>query len=208
MATTAIQSFKPLKNIGEHVCGFHFYSDDMNRQVEAHHYCSCINDDFRQCLIYDSDKQDAKLIGIEYIISAKLFNQLPEDEKKLWHSHVYEVTSGTLVAPRVPTVAEKSMLKDLIKTYGKTWHTWQVDKHSLPLGEPKLMMAFTEDGQLNPALLEARDQRLGISTADARKNRADLPIPVIAEGADSWKSGNSITTKLVGVQMKMKSAEL
>ena len=29
------------------------------------------------------------------------------------------------------------------------------------LGEPKLMMAFTADGQLNPALLEARDRRLG-----------------------------------------------
>lgn len=30
-------------------------------------------------------------------------------------------------------------------------------------GEPKLMMAFTADGQLNPALLEARDRRLGAS---------------------------------------------
>jgi hypothetical protein len=205
LASEAIQGFHPLKNVGEHVCAFHFYSDDMTRQLEAHHYCSCLNDDFRQCLIYDSDKQDAKLIGIEYIISEKLFAELPEDEKKLWHSHVYEVTSGTLVAPRLPTVAEKAMLKDLIKTYGKTWHTWQVDRYSLPLGEPKLMYAFTEDGQLNPSLVEARDKRLGISTADARKNRTDLAIPVIKPGADSWKKdGSSLTTKMVGVQMKMK----
>lgn len=28
-------------------------------------------------------------------------------------------------------------------------------------GPPQLMMAFTADGQLNPALLEARDKRLG-----------------------------------------------
>ena len=34
------------------------------------------------------------------------------------------------------------------------------DRCCMP-GEPKLMMAFTADGQLNPALLEARDRRLG-----------------------------------------------
>ncbi|KAJ0455395.1 putative RNA helicase [Helianthus annuus] len=32
---------------------FHFYTDDMIRQVEAHHYCGHLNEDMRQCLIYD-----------------------------------------------------------------------------------------------------------------------------------------------------------
>lgn len=45
----------------------------------------------RQCIIYDSDAPDARLIGIEYIISRRLYEELPEDEKKYWHSHVYEV---------------------------------------------------------------------------------------------------------------------
>ena len=35
--------------------------------------------------------------------------------------------------------------------YGKTWHTWQVDRgDKLPLGILQLMMALTEDGQLDP----------------------------------------------------------
>jgi len=207
-ASEAVQRFQPLKNVAEHVCAFHFYSEDMTRQVEAHHYCSCLNDDFRQCLIYDSDQPDAKLIGVEYMISEKLFDELPEDEKRLWHSHVYEVKSGTAVAPRVPSMAEKAIMKDIIKTYGKTWHLWQVDKHVLPLGEPKLMWSFTEDGQLDPQLVQDRDRRLGVSTLEKRKERADLAVPAIRAGSDGWRQtgkdvANSITTKLVGVQMKI-----
>lgn len=45
----------------------------------------------RQCIIYDSNKSDAKLIGIEYIISRKLFDTLPMEERKYWHSHEFEV---------------------------------------------------------------------------------------------------------------------
>ena len=31
---------------------------------------------------------------MEYIISRRLYEGLPEDEKKYWHSHVYEVRGG------------------------------------------------------------------------------------------------------------------
>ena len=68
----------------------------MDLQVEAHHYCSHISKDMRQCVIYDSNKLDARLIGIEYIISGELFQKLPEEEKKYWHSHEFEVRQELL----------------------------------------------------------------------------------------------------------------
>ena len=40
--------------------------------MEAHHFCTHISKDFHQCVIYDSDKSDAKLIGIEYIVTEKV----------------------------------------------------------------------------------------------------------------------------------------
>jgi len=95
----------------------------MNRQLIAHHYCSHINQDVRQCVIYDSDRPDARLIGIEYIISEDLFKKLSNEEKKFWHSHVHEVKSGELITPGVPDVAEKEVMKELIHTYGKTFHS-------------------------------------------------------------------------------------
>lgn len=39
----------------------------------------------------DSEKANARLIGIEYIISRRLFEGLPEEEKRFWHSHSHEV---------------------------------------------------------------------------------------------------------------------
>jgi hypothetical protein len=65
----------------------------------------------RQCIIYDSDKADARLIGIEYVIDESIFKTLPTEEKKLWHSHKFEVESGTLqlgVKALVPNVAVDS----------------------------------------------------------------------------------------------------
>jgi hypothetical protein len=29
--------------------GFHFYADDMGRQIEAHHLCRHVTEDFFQC---------------------------------------------------------------------------------------------------------------------------------------------------------------
>ena len=142
-----LQSEGPINAIHQNVCGFHFYSGQSKRQITAYHYCSHQKEDFLQCIIYDSDAKNARLIGIKYIIGEDLFNGLPEEEKKFWHSHRYEVMSGQLVAPRVPGVAEKEVMKKLVSTYGKTWHTWQIDRgDKLPLGVPQLMMGFTADG--------------------------------------------------------------
>ena len=55
--------------------------------------------DLRQCLIYDSPHSNARLIGVEYMISATLHKTLDSAERKLWHSHVFEVKSGMLIMP-------------------------------------------------------------------------------------------------------------
>jgi hypothetical protein len=74
----------------------------MNRQIVAHHFCSHRSEEFLQCVIYDTNRSDARLIGIEYIISARFFEGLPDEEKRYWHSHQFEVESGQLTAPGNP----------------------------------------------------------------------------------------------------------
>jgi hypothetical protein len=181
-----LQQRPPVEAINTYLDGFHFPSGNMKEQVEAHHYCSIVNEDVTQCVIFDGNARDAKLMGVEYVISAKLFKQLPGQEKRLWHSHVYEVKSGQLLAPGIPVAAEKALMNKLVGTYGKTWHTWHTDQHqALPLGEPQLMMGFTADGQLDAARLAQRDQRLGIDSLDKRKQRADIEAPPVEPGADA-----------------------
>lgn len=191
-AADALQIKRPIDAMSEFLNGFHFYADDMGRQVEANHFCTHLTEDFHQCVIYDSNQADAKLIGIEYIVSERVFKSLPEDEKRLWHSHNYEVKSGELIAPGVPEAAGHALMKDLVSTYGKTWHTWQIDRyHDLPLGIPQLMMGFTKDGQVNQAMAQDRDKRFDVSTAALRKDRADIPEPILVPGANAWKSGKT-----------------
>ena len=198
-----LQGESPLSAIDEHVCGLHFYSGDINRQVIAQHYCSHVSRDVRQCVIYDSDKKHARLVGIEYIISSKLFKELPAEEKKLWHSHVYEVKSGQLIAPRIPEAAEIEVMKGLVGTYGKTWYTWQVDRgDKVPLGIPQLMMAFTADDQARPQLLAECDAEYGISSEKKKKSRADIASPMIQPGVDAWQQGEAIQLQAKTVTMK------
>lgn len=168
----------------------------MGRQVEATHFCVHLRHDLHQCVIFDRNAADARLIGIEYIVSEERFRGLPEDEKQLWHSHHYEVGSGALVAPGIPDMAEHAYFQDLVTTYGKTFHTWQYDRDDFPYGVPQLMMALTADGQADEALIHERDRRLGVSTSHKRRSRADIPMPDVASGANSWESGRTVQTRL------------
>jgi hypothetical protein len=200
-----LQSKGPVNDIDMYLNGFHFYADDMGRQIEAHHYCTHVNEDFFQCVIYDGNQTGARLIGIEYIVSEKLFKTLPEDEKPLWHSHRHETTSGELILPRIPAAVEHTAMATLATTYGKTWHTWQIDVHSsLPLGIPQLMMGFTQDGQLKPEMVADRDKRLGVSTADVKTSRKDLAAsaPPVQPGADGWTGGGSRQLTLQDMPLK------
>ncbi|MCI0752551.1 OBAP family protein [Teichococcus vastitatis] len=199
----ALQTKAPLNAMNMYLNGFHFYADDMGRPVEAHHFCTHLTEDLHQCVIFDGNSEDSRLIGIEYIVSERVFRTLPEDEKKLWHSHDYETTSGELVMPGLPDAAENAAMRDLSTTYGKTWHTWQVDRgDTLPLGPPQLMMAYTAEGQLPARHIEQRDQRLGVSKEQSKQSRKDIPVPTVVEGANSWQSGQVPQLSLQAVPLR------
>ena len=76
-----LQRTSPLGPMDIHLVGFHPMKDDPEHQMEAHHFCHQVNEDFAQCVLFDGDSKGANLNGIEYIISEKLFEGLPEEEK-------------------------------------------------------------------------------------------------------------------------------
>ncbi len=191
MGSHLLQAKHPIDQIDAYVCGLHFYNGDMERQVIAHHFCSHRSEEFLQCVIFDSNRPEARLIGIEYIISARLFSSLPDDEKRYWHSHQFEVKSGQLTAPGIPGPVEHELMKKLVNTYGKTWHTWQFDRYAdLPLGVPQLMMGFVAPGQANDKLIKEIEKEVEYSVEDRMKGRQDLDAPPILPGADAWQHGN------------------
>ncbi|WP_434702893.1 OBAP family protein [Pseudomonas sp. Z1-12] len=185
-----MQDKPPLRALDTYLDGFHFYNGRMSGQMEAHHYCTALNEEVFQCAIFDGNTSSAKLMGVEYIISKRLFEGLPASEKQLWHSHVHEVKSGQLIAPGIPQAAETRLMENLISTYGKTWHTWHTEQgNALPYGVPQLMMGFTADGQINSRLVRERDGRMGIDSEAKKRARAGIEAPAIDPGADAWQKG-------------------
>jgi hypothetical protein len=81
--------------------------------------------------------------------------------------------------PGLPDAAEKAALESKINSYGKTWHTWMTGMHGrksddLPIGPPHLQWSFNHDGEDAPGMVAARDTRMNLDTADARRDREDL----------------------------------
>lgn len=186
-----LQDKTPLRRFDTYLDGFHFYNGNINAQMEAHHYVSQLNEDVYQAIIFDGNDDKAKIMGVEYIITGRLFKTLSEEEKKLWHSHHYEVKSGTLIAPGIPDIAEHELMEKLVSTYGKTIHTWHTDQQrTLPLGSPMIMMGFTKDGQIDPELVAQRDQRFNISTSAIKNKRADISLPNVDPMANAWEKGH------------------
>ncbi|PWY67204.1 DUF1264 domain protein [Aspergillus heteromorphus CBS 117.55] len=174
----AIQDFAPVKNICAHLNAFHVYASDKTRCVEANHYCSHITEDIRQCLLYDTPQPNARLLGIEYMITPRLFRTLPASERKLWHTHEYEVKSGMLIMPSprgMPDVAwevaETAEMRDIAPLYGKTYHFWQVDRGDVvPMGAPELM------GRGLAGLVGERDRRFGVDWRGKREKRGGIDV--------------------------------
>lgn len=162
--------------------GFHPDKNDPQVQVLAHHFCHQLREDLAQCVLYDGDGPEARMIGIEYIIPAEAYEQLPEEERSYWHPHNFEVLSGQLNAPGVED--DTDMVAALLNSYGKTWHTWDAGvfdpasgsfvAEGLPTEEPRLMWSFNHLGEAHDGMIEAGLQPYGIDTDAKRQARQEL----------------------------------
>ncbi|KAJ5098591.1 hypothetical protein N7532_005592 [Penicillium argentinense] len=200
-----VQNFTPVKQICAHLNAFHVYANDPTRCVEANHYCAHLTEDVRQCLIYDSPETNARLIGVEYMVTPRIFRTLPTEERKLWHTHEYEVKSGMLIMPApvgaaAPAwdVAETAEMEDIVPLYGKTYHMWQVDRGDVvPMGPPQLMGSFTspesveraKEGGLD-ALVKERDERFGANYREKARKREGIATVKKDPDADSMCKGS------------------
>src|SRR5258705_10620876 len=100
-SSRADQFRAPIGNHDMFFCGFHVAKKNPTFQVTTMHYCGMRGEgdyEMHQCLLYDSVGQGAKLLGVEYNVSDKVFRSLPDEEQKYWHPHTYEERGAGLVA--------------------------------------------------------------------------------------------------------------
>ncbi|KIO31930.1 hypothetical protein M407DRAFT_217209 [Tulasnella calospora MUT 4182] len=200
----ATPDFRPVKPNCAHLNAFHACAHESTRCVEANHFCSHLNEDVRQCILYDSPEPNARLIGIEYMISPT--------EHKLWHSHVYEINSGTFVMPKPTTMpealwqkAETAEMEDVITLYGKVYHLWRFDRgDKLPLGQPQLMTSSTferavseRDAKFSTDHKQKQKEREYIQESEVHPSQTEQPyaeslhmsLPIRVDADQAWREG-------------------
>jgi Protein of unknown function (DUF1264) len=183
-----------------HFCGIHMAKKNPKLQFVTQHYCAAhsggADGDVFQCVLFDGTGANAKLVGVEYLISDAAYRKLPGAEKAYWHSHTYEVLGGGLIAPGMSAKEETDFMKVVITTWGKAWHTWPDPSTSVPVGEPMLIWSLMGDGQVDEKLLAERDKQFKVDTAKVREMRAKefgLAVPAVSPPKDMKVIGRQWT---------------
>ncbi|HWE35473.1 MAG TPA: DUF1264 domain-containing protein [Isosphaeraceae bacterium] len=122
--------------------GLHLLKDLPEYSQVAYHYCKPLNDEVNQCVLYDGHGPDARLIGVEYLVSDRIYQAMPAEEKAYWHDHKYEVDAGLLKSLTQSGADEKATLAKVRTLWGKVYHTWASGK-SYPSGPPRLFWSVT-----------------------------------------------------------------
>jgi hypothetical protein len=101
-----------------------------------------VNGDLNQCVLYDGTGPNAKLIGIEYLVSDAVYQKMPIEEKAYWHDHKYEVDGGYIKSLTQTGEEEKQTLAKVRTLWGKVYHTW-ASGTDYPRGPARLYWSVT-----------------------------------------------------------------
>lgn len=122
--------------------GVHLLKDNPKEAQVAYHFCKPVSDEVNQCVLYDGTGPDAKLIGIEYLVSDAIYQKMPAEEKVYWHDHKHEVDAGLLKSLTQSGDEEEKTMQAVRPLWGKVYHTWTEGK-VYPVGPPKLYWSAT-----------------------------------------------------------------
>lgn len=104
-------------------------------ELFVHHYCKGLSTGVLQCQLYDSDKPDARLIGVEVIVPTEIWAKFDAAEKKNWHGHVEELKIVHLQTFDMTEEEGEALKAALGKTHGKVIIFWDPNRE-YPDSEP------------------------------------------------------------------------
>ena len=104
----------------------------------AHHYCKEVSGGLTECQIYDSDSPDAKLVGVEVIVSPETYKTFSAAEKARWHYHKTEIPKVSATLPDLSPAEAAKVVREIEGTYGKVYLLWEPGKGQPAVGQPSL----------------------------------------------------------------------
>ena len=118
-----------------HVDAKHYLKDV---RTTVHHWCKTINEKLVECLLFDSDNENANLVGIETIVTKNIWTTFTEEQKKEWHEHATEIIEAEATLPDTPAEEAAKIVEFLKGTHGRVIYIWNFPKHEWPIARPFL----------------------------------------------------------------------
>ena len=104
------------------------------------HFCKPNDKIMMVCQLYDSNSPNATLIGVEYMIIANAYRNIPDRDKPNWHYHKEEFAPNR-ADPKLPMLSEQQQnatMKTLAESYGKIIITWNPNDKA-PIFPPQVI---------------------------------------------------------------------
>ena len=109
-------------------------------QTIVHHHCKVYDDNTAACLLFPYGMTDQdKPYGIEYVITTDQYQELPEEEKPLWHYHKTEFPRAQATFPELTDEELVEIQPVLDETYGKVYYFWNYGD-TYPIGDPSILI--------------------------------------------------------------------
>jgi hypothetical protein len=112
---------------------FSGHSDEI-----IHHWCKPFSDGEIECQLYDGDASDARLVGVETIVTPATYKSFSADEQALWHYHRTEIPKLHATTPGLTKEQSDKLVASLMETYGKVWILWDPMTSKEPTGQPSI----------------------------------------------------------------------
>lgn len=134
---TSAPGVKPSDGFSLHIDGqLHFPGKPS---MIAHHWCKTGIPGFvAECQLYESDGANARLVGVEVVVTADVWKTFSASERALWHYHKTEIPKIKATLPDLSPEEAAKVAKSLEETYGKIYLLWDPGRQSLPIGRPSL----------------------------------------------------------------------
>jgi hypothetical protein len=124
--------------------GAHFRRNPLGYPRVVYHDCRPLNDHVSQCLIFDGPGPEARLIGVEYLVSDEVYRRMPAEERIYWHDHRHELDAGLQTSPTPSGVDGAATLAKVRTLWGKVYHTW-ASGDDYPRGPTRAFWSDTGD---------------------------------------------------------------
>lgn len=125
-------STNPTQGFTLHIDAEKHFGDAHPTEI-AHHWCKAV-EGITECLIFDGDASNARLVEVETIVSPAVYKTFTPQEQALWHYHKTEIPKVNAKLPDMTPAEAQQTVAAMTDTYGKVWMLW--DPMATPQGEP------------------------------------------------------------------------